>query len=139
MSNDSRNDIRDGGPEANLPEHASSLWRLTGGPLVWAAHFLLSYVTVAIHCAKVPLRDVPLGGVRTVLAAYTVLAIAAIVLLGWHALRQHMWGHGRLPHDDDSPGDRHRFLGFATLLLCGLSLVAVLFTAMAMVVIGTCR
>lgn len=138
MRNDTP-DIPGHGSEADPPEHASSLWRLTGGPVVWATHFLLSYVTAAIHCAKVPLRDAPLGDTRTLLVVYTVLAIAAIVLLGWHALRQHMWGHGRLPHDDDSPGDRHRFLGFATLLLCGLSLVAVVFTAFAIAVIGTCR
>jgi hypothetical protein len=134
-----RNDTPDKAAEATLPESASSLWRLTGGPLVWAAHFLLSYVTVAIVCAKATGPDMPLGATRIALLVYTVLAVAGIVVLGWRALRQHMWGHGRLPHDDDSPGDRHRFLGFATLLLCGLSLVAVVFTAMAMVVIGTCR
>lgn len=121
------------------PETAISLWQLTAGPVLWALHFLLSYVTVAIHCAKAGVADAPLGGTRWALAAYTVLAVAGIAGFGWRALRQHMWGHGRLPHDADSPGDRHRFLGFATLLLCGLSLVAVAFTAMAMVVIGTCR
>ena len=42
-------------------------------------------------------------------------------------------------HDLDSPEDRHRFLGFATLLLSGLSGVAVLYAALAAMYFDTCR
>lgn len=124
--------------DAALPEHRSSLWLLTGGPAIWAIHFLASYVTAAVWCAKAG-RAVPLGDVRTVLVAYTVVALLAIALLGWRGLRRHRWGTARLPHDEASAGDRHRFLGFATLLLCGLSFVAVIYMALVIAVIGTCR
>ena len=36
-------------------------------------------------------------------------------------------GNATLPHDDDTPEDRHRFLGFAALLLSALSAVAVIY------------
>lgn len=124
---------------AELPERTESLWRLTGGPVVWSAHFLLSYVTVAVWCAKASSRAAPLGDARLLLAAYTVAALALIVFFGWRGFRQHSLGKATLPHDEDSAQDRHRFLGFATLLLCGLSFVAVLYVAIAIVLIGTCR
>lgn len=120
------------------PEPRASLWLLVAGPALWAVHFLACYITGAIHCAKA-LPEAPLGGTRIALAVYTVLALGGILAFGWRGLRHHTWGHGRLPHDADSPGDRHRFVGFASLLLCGLSAVAVVYTAMAIVVIGTCR
>lgn len=122
-----------------LPESRASLWRLIAGPTVWVVHFLLSYVTAAIWCAKAASAAVPLGGARIALAAYTAVALVAIALLGWRGWRQHRWGRAELPHDAASAGDRHRFLGFATLLLCGLSFVAVAYMAIAMSVIGTCR
>ena len=44
-------------------------------PTIWAAHFLLCYVTAAIWCAKVAGPDGSLGGVRVAIAVYTVLAL----------------------------------------------------------------
>lgn len=122
-----------------LPEHRASLWLLTAGPTVWALHFLASYVTAAVWCAKAGTAAAPLGDARTALWLYTLVALVAIVLFGWRGLRGHRRGDAALPHDDDTPGDRHRFLGFATLLLCGLSFVAVVYVTMAVAVIGTCR
>ena len=124
---------------AALPERRASLWKLIGGPTVWAAHFLLSYVTAAIWCAKSVVVAAPLGNARIALAAYTVVALIAIAALGWRGWRQHRWGSASLPHAAASAADRHRFLGFATMLLCGLSFVAVVYMAIAMSVIGTCR
>lgn len=122
-----------------LPESRASLWLLTSGPATWAVHFLLSYVTAAIWCAKAATVAAPLGSARVALVAYTVVALAVIAGVGWRSWRQHQWGDAELPHDDASAGDRHRFLGFATLLLCGLSFVAVAYTALAIGLIATCR
>lgn len=122
-----------------LPERRASLWLLTAGPAIWALHFLASYVTASVWCAKAGGAAAPLGDARTALWVYTAVALVAIVLFGWRGLRGHRWGDATLPHDDDTAGDRHRFLGFATLLLCGLSFVAVVYVAMAVAVIGTCR
>ena len=120
-----------------LPERRASLWKLVAGPATWALHFLAGYVTAAIWCAKAPLEAGP-GTLHALLWSYTVVALAVIALFGWGALRQHQWGEASLPHDEASAGDRHRFLGFATLLLCGLSFVAVLYSAMAIAIVGGC-
>jgi hypothetical protein len=119
-------------------EANQSLLLLTASPVIWAAHFMLSYLTAAIWCAKVAGHDGPLGGVRVAIAIYTVLALSGIGYIGWLAFRRHSYGTATLPHDDDTPEDRHRFLGFATLLLSALSAVAVIYAALAAVFIGSC-
>lgn len=120
-----------------LPEHRASLWKLVAGPTTWALHFLASYVTGAVWCAKAA-WPADTGKLHALLWGYTAVALVVIALFGWGALRQHLWGNASPPHDDASAGDRHRFLGFATLLLCGLSLVAVLYSAMAIALVGGC-
>ena len=54
-------------------------------------------------------------------------------------LAMHTAGLQRMPHDFDTPGDRHRFLGFATVLLAGLSAVATLFAALVVLYFKDCR
>ena len=122
-----------------LHEKNESLWILTVSPTIWAAHFLLSYLTAAVWCAKVAGRDGSLGTVRVAIAVYTVLALLGIGITGWIGYRRHSFGEGETPHDYDTPEDRHRFLGFATLLLSALSAVATLYVALAAVFLGTCR
>jgi hypothetical protein len=120
-------------------EHEESLWWLTVSPSIWAAHFLASYLTAAIWCAKAVPPGGPLAPVRTAIAAYTAVALAGIVATGWHGLRRHRLGTAARPHDVDTPGDRSRFLGFATLLLSGLSAVATVYVALVAVFVETCR
>lgn len=121
-----------------LPEHRERLWLLALGPAIWFAHFMLSYVTGAVWCAKAPTL-VDLSVVRVAVTAYTLLALGGIAALGWRGYRHHSYGAASVPHDDDTPADRHRFLGFATLLLCGLSFVATVYVALTVVFIGSCR
>jgi hypothetical protein len=120
------------------PEWEESLFRLISGPAIWATHFLLSYITAAVWCAKLAGPDGSLAGARVAIAAYTVVAFAGIGIAAWVGWQRHSFEGAALPHDFDSPGDRHRFLGFAMLLLAGLSAVATLYTALAALVIGTC-
>jgi hypothetical protein len=116
-----------------------SLWLLTFAPAIWAAHLLLCYITAAVWCAKfVPFAG-PLGGIPTAIAWYTVLALVGIGIVGWEGLRRHRHGTETTTHDLDSPEDRRRFLGFATLLLSGLSAVGVLYAALAAWYFETCR
>lgn len=118
-----------------LPEKKESLWMLATSPVIWAAHFLLCYVTAAIWCAKV---GGPLGSVRLAIAIYTVAALGGIGTMAWIGLRRHTFGSATVPHDFDTPEDRHRFLGFATLLLSALSAVAVIYVAIVAVFIERC-
>lgn len=112
-------------------ESARSLWTLTMAPAIWAAHLLLSYITATIWCEKFAGPAGGSVGIRTAIGWYTAVAIAGIAAVGWRGLRWHQHGTETTTHDLDSPDDRHRFLGFATLLLSGLSAMATLYAALA--------
>ena len=120
-------------------ESKQSLWRLALAPLIWAMHFMFTYITAAIWCAKVAGRDGPLGGARVAFAVYTVVALAGIAIVGWRGWVRHAFDGSETNHDFDTPADRHRFLGFATALLAGLSAVATIFTALAAFFFSDCR
>lgn len=124
---------------ASLPEREESLWWLTAAPGLWAAHFLACYLTAAIWCAKVAGRDAGLGAAGAAVTLYTAAALAGIAFVGWRGYRRQGYGTGTMPHDFDTPGDRHRFLGFATLLLATLSFVAVVYVALAAAFVATCH
>lgn len=121
------------------PLDKGSLWLLTMAPTIWAAHLLLSYITAAVWCARFAGATATLGGVRTAVAWYTGVALVGIAAVGWEGFRRHRYGTEATTHDLDSPEDRHRFLGFATLLLAGLSAVAVVYAALAATFFETCR
>lgn len=112
---------------------------LAASPGIWAAHFMLCYVTAAVWCAKVPHEAMPLGGVRTAIALYTVVALAGITLIGWIGYRAQALGSAPPPHDQDTPEDRHRFMGYSTLLLSGLSAIAVIYAALVPLFVVTCQ
>jgi len=121
-----------------LSEENESLLVMVAGPTTWAAHFLLSYGSAAIWCAKVVGPGGSLATVRLAIFCYTLAALAVVGLLGWLGYRRHSFGQADLPHDDDTPEDRHRFLGFATLLLSALSAVAIVYEALVIVFIDRC-
>lgn len=127
------------GDMTDFPERNESLWILTAAPVLWAAHFLLSYLTAAVWCAKFAGTGNSLFGVRAAIAVYTVVALVGIGIAGWIGFRRHGSGAETLPHDFDSPESRHRFLGFATLLLAGLSAVATLYAALVIIFIRNCH
>jgi amino acid permease len=119
-------------------EKNQSLWLLTAAPVIWAAHFLLCYITASIWCAKVGGTGDSMQSVRVVIIIYTIIALASIGMIGWIGYRRHSYGSADLPHDDDTPADRHRFLGFATLLLAALSAVAVIYAALVVIFFKNC-
>ncbi len=121
-----------------LSEQKESLWLLIVAPLIWAAHFLLSYITAAVWCEKLA-AAIGLDGARLAVASYTLLALAGIAVVAAAGWRRHRYGRATVPHDDATAGDRHRFLGFATLLLVGLSAVATLFVSFSALLIVDCR
>jgi hypothetical protein len=123
---------------AETSETRQSLWLLTAGPSIWAVHFLLSYATASIWCAKVVGPGGSLATVRVAIAVYSALALVGIAAVGWIGYRRYRFGEGHVPHDADTPEDRHRFLGFSTLLLSALSAVAVLYATLIALFFGKC-
>ena len=118
-----------------LPREIESLWTLFTAPVVWALHFLVCYVIMAIACEKGAQHY---DTVRWVLAAATLVALATIVLSAYLAWRQWGFGTDNPPHDAPTRTDRTLFQGFATLLLSGLSFIAVLFVAAPLLFIQGC-
>ncbi|SFB85927.1 hypothetical protein [Tropicimonas isoalkanivorans] len=117
-------------------EEAESLFRITFAPVIWAAHFLLCYCTLAVVCAK--------GGDpdfwRTALVGLTLVALLAITWTGWRAWRQwdaHNTGDYANARGEDE--DRHQFLGQAALLLAIISAIGVIYTALPLVLVEGCR
>lgn len=121
--------------EANKKE---TLWPLAFSPAIWAIHFLLSYATASVWCSKISGRDHPLAGALLSILVYTAIALVAITIIGWRGYLRHRLRNGSLPHDDDTPEDRTRFLGFATFLLSGLSAVATIFSAFVLFFFRRC-
>lgn len=122
-----------------VAEPNQSLWLVVIAPTIWAVHFMASYVTAAVWCAKFSSGEYArLGGVRGAIALYTAVALAGIVANGWFGYRRATFGRGDARHRD-LPEDRHRFLGHATLLLAGLSAVATLYVAAVAMFFETCR
>jgi hypothetical protein len=136
MSDPSHVVLRPGKPD--VPDR-HSLWLLTIAPTLWALHLLLSYATAAVWCAKFVPEGGQLGGVQTAILWYTAVAMAGICATAWEGFRRHRHGTEATTHDLDTRDDRHRFIGFATLLLAGLSAVGVVYAAMAARYLDTCR
>lgn len=123
----------------DVRESNQSLWLLASGPLIWAGHFLASYVTAAIWCAKFTSRDGSLSPVRWAIGGYTLVALAGIGIVLVIGYRRHGHGKGVGSPDFDTPHDRHRFLGFSTVLLSSLSAVATVFVALVALFMETCH
>jgi hypothetical protein len=120
-------------------EHHQSIMILAASPLAWAAHFALCYFTAAVWCAKQESALVSLTTVRTAIAIFTLFALGVIAFFGLLGYRAHRAHGGAAPHDDDTPEDRHQFIGFATVLLSGLSALAVVYAALVAVFVETCQ
>ena len=123
-----------------VAESRQRLWIVPGPLVVWALHFMLSYLTVALWCGKAVGRLGSLLAARQAIGVFTVVALAVILGIAWLGYRAHTAGvePSAPPHDADSPEDRHRFLGFATLLLASLSGVAIIYEALVIVFIDRC-
>ncbi len=119
------------------PRLRDSLWMLIAAPTIWSLHFLFSYVTAAVWCAKLA-EGASLGGARTAVAMYSAAAIAAIGAVAHYGWRRHCQ-ETRHPHDVPTSHGRQRFLGFAILLLAGLSAVAVVYGALPAAFIASCH
>lgn len=122
-----------------LHEAHERMWIPVAAPAIWALHFMLCYVTAALWCGRMATAAGSFWNVRLAIAAYTAAAVMAISLLFWHGWRRHRFGEATVPHDGDTPEDRHRFMGLTTLLLSGLSLMATVYVALAAVFIDTCQ
>lgn len=124
---------------SQVEESRQNLWMLAVPPAIWAAHYLLIYIGTALWCGMPgPGRGSELAWMRWMVTVSAVVALGAVLLVGRRAWRSHTLGEASPPHDDDTPEDRHRFLGLATLLLSILSAIATVFVSVTVLFIPTC-
>lgn len=122
-----------------------NLFSLIVGPMVWAVHFLVVYVIIAIACAKGAFyaQVYGIGVVPLIVIVVTVIAVGLIVHGIVVAMRR--WrgslGERRVmpPHDQSNKDSRRRFMAYAGLLLCGLALIATLWVALPVLFMHSCR
>jgi len=119
-----------------VSEERQTLWLLTISPTIWAAHFLLSYIGAAVWCGQ---RDASLAPVRIAIAVTALVALVGIAITGLAGWRKHTYGESEPPHHEDTPEDRHRFLGYATVLLSCLSAVATVYVALTAIFVSNCN
>lgn len=121
-----------------LPRQVESLWTLFTAPIVWALHFLACYISAAIFCEKPGILGMDFDDLRIAVALITLASLAMIVIAAVLAWRQWGFGTGDPPHDRPTRRDRLHFQGYATLLLSGLSFIAVIFTALPVLFLTGC-
>jgi hypothetical protein len=120
-------------------EKKQNLWMFSAAPLIWSSYFLLAYITAAMHCSKMNEPDASTGSMTIMIAIYTAIALTGIGLVGWYGHRRHRHGSETGPHDFDTQESRHRFLGFAILLLSGLSAIATIYVGIVVIFLRDCN
>lgn len=116
-----------------------TLWTLIVTPTVWALHFLFSYVFAAFQCAPNEAIFDTIHASRIAIAVLTVIALVTIGYVGVRSFREWRMNEGSFPHAGDTAEERERFLEFSSVLLAGLSFIAVLFVALPALLLADCR
>lgn len=116
---------------------ATSLWRITFSPLIWAVHFVTAYGATALICAKTAPATVL--ALRLGIGIGTIVALVAIVWLGWRSWRQWDLIQDReWENDAGTDEDRHQFLGHAAFLLSIISFIGVVYVSLPALLIESC-
>lgn len=122
------------------PGEGTDLWRVLAPLVIWGAHFLFCYIWAAIACEKAG-RGSELDSTQIAVLVATGVALALIGLVAAGLMRV----RGRRLTDDDfefehnTPEERHRFLSHMALMLSMLSAVAVVYVAIPVLILDTCR
>ncbi len=122
---------------SDVAEPRQSLWALTAGPAIWAGHFLATYIAAAEWCGNAG-THARFGDVIVPFAFVTALALATVGWVGWRGWVRYNHGQSMPNHHKDTPEDRHRFLGLATLLLAALSAISIVYSALAVAMLRGC-
>jgi hypothetical protein len=121
-----------------VAEERQSLWLLVLSPSIWAAHFLASYAGAAVWCGTMDDRSKSIDAMRMWIVAFGLVALLFIGIIGRIGWRKYKLEGGEPPFDRDTPEDRHRFLGAATVLLSGLSAIATVYVCLSLLFVRNC-
>ncbi len=122
------------------PGEGTDLWRVLAPLVIWGAHFLFCYVWAAIACEKAG-RASALDSTQIAVLIATALALAliGIVAAGLMRVRGRSLTDNDLEFEHNTPEERHRFLSHMALMLSVLGAVGVIYVAIPVLLLDTCR
>lgn len=109
------------------------LLTLVGAPLIWMLHFVVCYAIVSLVCASQLARTRVIGLNAAELGVALATLVAGTLIVGLAVAKWRRWRNPPGPDPDVS-----RFFAIATLLLCGISLLSMLWVAFPTSVLPTC-
>ena len=122
----------------------SPWFHLLGGPILWSAHFLISYAWVEFACRVKPLVLVStilgFSVLSWIVLIFTLLAVLAALYVGWAAYRSWL----RIRKSDErneleSWGvESRRFMAFGGILLSTLFALVILLTGLPVLALRPC-
>lgn len=105
-----------------------TLLSLFASPLIWTAHFVLCYGLVSLACAY------GFAGARIGVGLLTVIALALLgAVAGFHLAKRRAVRHSKAPD-----AGMQAFFALNSLMLCGLSAVALVWVALPAALLPTC-
>ena len=114
----------------------NSLLSMASAPIIWAAHFFLSYAVVSLACAA-GFTGTWIAGITAVQAVIGALTLIAVALLVHIAILNHeKWQHAR--RSGTAGDDMSGFFALCSLRLCGLSAVALIWVAFPAFMLSLC-
>lgn len=109
------------------------LLTLIGAPLIWIVHFVVCYAIVALTCASQLGEERVMGLNAAQFGVAVSTLIAGALIFGIAATRLRRW---RNPAGPDT--EIGRFFAINTLLLCAISVVAMLWVAFPTIILPPC-
>lgn len=106
---------------------------LVSAPIVWFVHFVACYVIVSLACASQPIEERLFGLNAAELGVALATLVAGVLIVG---IAVASWRRRKDPPGPDP--DISRFLALNTLLLCAISLLAMLWVAFPTSILPTC-
>ena len=130
----------------SLPHLNHSPWfHLLGGPILWSAHFLVSYAWVEFACrVRLLVLDSTFFGF-TVLSwsvlLLTLIALLATLYVGWSAYQSWLQIRNlKETNELESWGaESRRFMAWSGILLSALFAFVILLTGLPALVLGPCE
>jgi hypothetical protein len=122
----------------------SPWFHLLGGPILWSAHFLISYAWVEFACRiRLFVLDSTVLGLTALswsVLIFTLIAVVATVYVGWSAHRSWLRiRESKQTNELESWGvESRRFMALSGILLSALFSLVILLTGLPALVLGPC-
>lgn len=113
------------------------LWIPVIAPVTWSFHFTVVTTAAALWCGRFA-GSAGSGRYLVTMTVVTVAALGVMAVCFHHGTKLIRFDWPERSHDKDSAEDRRRFLGYMTMLLAGLSMIATVYSVIAMAVVEGC-